>query len=122
MRQEVAVRPEGLREWLGANPGPWDVCLYTVAPGQDPDAYTAGRVVFRADRAEFRDGVVLFVQDGPAGPVGEVALVEAALGGPEAGEAPDGSRFWRAHYVNLGVGVEGFYPYVVVVVGKKGGA
>jgi|GEM_PF-2931596 len=105
-----------LSEWLTENAsGPYEVCLFTVKPGEDPAEYTAGRVIFRADRAEARDGVVTFRQDGLSG---EVTLVEAALDGPEAGVMETREPFWRAGYVNLAVPVEGFYPDVVVVVTK----
>ncbi|MDH7578260.1 MAG: hypothetical protein QHH75_10690 [Bacillota bacterium] len=103
-----------LSEWLTENPvGPYEVCLFTVKPGEDPGEYTAGRVVFRAEKAKLQNGVVTF-----NGPNGEVVLVEAALDGPEIGVLETGQSFWRAGYVNLEVTVEGFYPNVVVVVTK----
>lgn len=106
-----------LSEWLTDNTtGPYEVCLFTVKPGEDPAEYTAGRVIFRADRAELQDGVVTFRQDAPGG---EVTLVEAAMEGTEAGVLDEtGQSFWRAGYVNLAVPVDGFYPDVVVVVTK----
>lgn len=115
-KKEVATTEKTLSEWLSENAeGPYEVCLFTVKPGEDPAEYTAGRVVFRADRAEVRDGVATFRQDGLNG---EIALVEAALGRPEDGVLDTGQAYWEASYVNLAVPVEGFYPEVIVTVMK----
>lgn len=103
-----------LPDWLSQNPGPYEVCLFTVAPGEDPSEYTAGRVAVQAENADVRDGVVVFYQGEP--PVGEIVLVTDAFIDPNVTD-----EGWSAGYVNLQVAVEGFYPDVVVTIRRIGG-
>lgn len=101
-----------IREWLLQNPGPYNVCLFTVKPGENPADFTAGRVIFPADAADARDGVVVFYQHREDETTGEIILVEGAL----ANENISDDNSFTADYENLTVPVDGFFPCVIVTI------
>jgi hypothetical protein len=103
-----------LTEWLAENPGPYEVCLFTVKPETNPAEYTAGRVSVLVDEAGTRDGAVVFVQRVGGEAVGEIVLVEDAL---TEGTLVEGG--FVAEYANLTVPMDDFCQNVAVTVRRK---